>query len=203
MGSNCTVNTAACPGFSVAGKLPPETENPVPVIEAELIVAGAVPLDVTVIDCVVAVPTETLPNESEALLKVSAGVVALSCSETILEVLAVVAVSVTDCAVVTEATLAVNAALVAVAGIVTELGTVTALLLLARLTVSPPVGAEPVRLTVQASASDPVMDVLLQETALTVGKTAVPVPLRLMVAVGALLEIVNCPATELAVLGLN
>ncbi|MGA8740941.1 MAG: hypothetical protein WB561_07120 [Terracidiphilus sp.] len=148
-------------------------------------------------------PTDTLPNESEAVLKASAGVAALSCSETVLEVLAVVAVSVPDCALVTEATLAVKAALVAVAGTLTEPGTVMAPLLLTRLTLRPPAGAAPDRFTVQASASAPVIDVLLQETALTVGKTAVPVPLRLTVAIGALLEIVNCPVTELAVLGLN
>lgn len=112
-------------------------------------------------------------------------------SDTDLEVLAAVAVRVADCALVTEATLAVKAALVAVAGTVTEPGIVTALLVLPRLTLMPPVGAAPDRLTVQASASDPVMDVLLQDTVLTVGKTAVPVPLRLTVAVGALLEIVT------------
>jgi len=38
-------------------------------------------------------------------------------------------------------------------------------------TLTPPVGAEPVKLTVQASASDPVIEVLLHETALTVGAT--------------------------------
>ncbi|MGA8740940.1 MAG: hypothetical protein WB561_07115 [Terracidiphilus sp.] len=132
-----------------------------------------------------------------------AEVAAFNWSDTDLEVLAAVAVSVADCALVTEATLAVNAALVAVAGTVTEPSTVTALLLLARLTVSPPVGAEPDKLTVQESANDPVMDMLPQETALTVGKTAMPAPLRLIVSVGALLEIVTWPAAELAVVGSN
>ncbi len=120
-----------------------------------------------------------------------------------MEVLAAVAVRVADCALVTEATLAVNAALVAVAGTVTEPGTVTALLVLPRLTLMPPVGAAPDRLTVQASASAPVIEVLLQETALTVGRTGIPVPLRLTVAIGALLEIVICPVAELAAVGLN
>ncbi len=36
-------------------------------------VAAAVPLEVTVTDCVPMVPTATLPNESEVALKVSAG----------------------------------------------------------------------------------------------------------------------------------
>jgi len=118
-------------------------------------------------------------------------------------VLPVVAVSDTDCALLTEATLAVNAALVAVAGMVTELGTVTMPLLLARLTLTPPVGAEPDKLTEHESASAPVIDVLLHCTPLTVGFTAMPVPLTLTVEDGALLEIVNCPVTEFAVVGSN
>jgi hypothetical protein len=118
-------------------------------------------------------------------------------------VLPVAAVNVTVCAVVTEAALAVNVALVAVAGTITEAGTVTALLLLVRDTLRPPVGAEPERLTVHVSASDPVMDVLVQDTALTVGAVVVPVPVRLTVAAGALLEMVSCPVAELAVVGLN
>jgi hypothetical protein len=95
--------------------------------------------------------------------------------------------------VLTEVTFAVNTAVVAPAGTVTEAGTVTAVLLLARLTLVPPVSAEPDKLTVQVSASDPVMEELLQDTALTVGATAVPAPLILIVAAGALLAIVTVP----------
>lgn len=120
-----------------------------------------------------------------------------------MEVLPVVAVNDTDSELLTEATLAVNAALDAVAGTVTEAGTVTAPLLLARLTLTPPVGAEPDRLTEHESASAPVIDVLLHCTLLTVGTTAVPVPLTVAVADGALLEIVNCPLMELALGGSN
>ena len=54
--------------------LSPETENPVPAIEFELIVAGAVPVEVTVTDLETAVPIETLPNASEVALSVKAGV---------------------------------------------------------------------------------------------------------------------------------
>jgi hypothetical protein len=117
------------------------------------------------------------------------------------EVDPVVAVSVTDCAVVTEATSAVNTALVAVAGTVTEPGTVTELLVLVRDTLMPPEGAEPDRLTVHESDNAPVREVLVQDNALTVGVTVVPVPLRGTAAVGAVLEIVSCPVTELAVVG--
>jgi hypothetical protein len=76
-------------------------------------------------------------------------------------------------------------------------------LLLDRPTLTPPVGAEPDKLTVHESANDPVIDVLLQEIACTIGATAVPVPLRVTVAVGALLDIVNCPVTEFADVGSN
>jgi hypothetical protein len=116
-------------------------------------------------------------------------------------VLPVVAVRVADCAVVTAATLAVNPAELAVAGTVTELGTVTEPLLLERATVRPPVGAEPDSVTVHESDWEPVIDVLPHEIPLTVGAVDVPVPLRLTLAVDALLEMLSWPVTELAVVG--
>ena len=201
--SKVRVIDVVCPGLRVNGKLTGDSEKPLPVTAMELTVTAAVPLDVSVTVCVVGVFTTTLPKGMLVAFRLSTGVAALSCSETDFDVLPVAAVRVTDCAVVTEAALAVKAALVAVAGTVTEPGTVTELLLLVRATLTPPVGAEPDKLTVHESASAPVIDVLPQETALTVGTTAVPVPLRLTVAVGALLEIVNCPVTELAVVGAN
>jgi hypothetical protein len=185
------------------GKLPPDRENPVPEVAAALIVTAMVPLEVTVTEFVTAVPTETLPNESEVALKLNVADAAFSCRESAFEVPPVVAVRVADCALVTEATFAVKVALIAPAGTVTRLGTATALALLPRLTLRPPVGAAPDKLTVHESASDPVMEVLLQEIAFTVGATVVPVPLRLTVAVGALLEIVSWPVAELAVVGSN
>jgi hypothetical protein len=202
-GLNVSVTVTACPGFSVAGRLTPEAENPLPVTVREFTVTGAVPLEVKVTVWVVGLFTTTPPNETLVAFRVSVGVPALSCSETVREELPVVAVSVADCALVTDATFAVKVALVAVAGTVRALGTVTAVVLLARLTLIPPVGAEPDRLTVHESANDPVIEVLLQLTALTVGATVVPAPLRVTVAPGALLEIVNCPVDELAVVGSN
>lgn len=190
-GLNVSVNVIDCPGFNVAGRLTAETEKPPPVTATEFTVAAPVPLEVSVTDCVVALFTTTPPKEILVAFKLSVGTAALSCNENICEEVAVVAVRVTDCALVTEPTFAVNVALVAVAGTVTELGTVTALLLLARLTLKPPVGADPDRLTEHVSASDPVIEALPQLTALTFGATVVPVPLRLTEADGALLEIVN------------
>jgi len=59
-GSNCTCNVTAWLGFSVTGRLPPTIVKPAPVIAAELTVTGAVPVDVSVNDWVVAVFTVTL-----------------------------------------------------------------------------------------------------------------------------------------------
>ncbi|MGA8088036.1 MAG: hypothetical protein WCA10_12065 [Terracidiphilus sp.] len=120
-----------------------------------------------------------------------------------METVPVDAVTVADCALETEATFAVNVALVAAAATDMALGTVTALLLLASPTLTPPLGAEPDKLTVHESAMDPVMVVVLQVMAPMVGVTVVPAPVRLTVAVDALLEIVSCPVEELADAGLN
>ena len=203
VGSNVSVTVSVWPGLRVAGTRTGEPEKPLPVTITEFTVTGAVPLEVSVTVCVVELFNTTAPNEMPVAFRVSAGVAEFSCSETALEALPVVAVNSTACALDTEATFAVNTALVAAAGTVTELGTVTAASLLVSPTMSPPVGAVPDKLTVHASASDPLIDVLLQDTALTVGVTLVPVPLRLMIAVGALLEIVNCPVTAPAEVGLN
>lgn len=187
----------------MVGKLPPETVNPVPEIESELMVTAAVPLDVTVTDLETAVPTETLPKASEVALRERDGVAAFNCRAALCEEEFEVAVSVADWAVVTEATVAVKAAVEAPAATVTLAGTVTALSLLASVTTWPPVGAAPDRLTEQESDSAPVIDVLPHETALTLGSTAVPVPLRLTEALCELLEIVNWPLAEVAVDGAN
>ena len=105
--------------------------------------------------------------------------------------------------VVTAATLAVNVADVAVAGMVTELGTATEPLLLASATLTPPDGADPESVTLHESARAPVMDVLPHAKPLTVGVVVEPVPLKLTVALGALLEIASCPVTDPADFGLN
>ena len=180
-GSNVSVTERVFPGLNVVGRLPAEAEKPAPVTVNEFTVTGAVPLEVRVTVCVVELFTPTAPKATLVAFRVSAGMAAFSCRETVFEVLPVAAVRVADWALVTEATLAVNDALVAVAGTVTEVGTVTVLALLERLTLRPPVGAEPDKLTAHVSASEPVIDVLLQDSAFTVGATVVPVPLRLTV----------------------
>jgi hypothetical protein len=105
-----------------------------------------------------------------------------------------VAVSVAVCAVLTAATDAVNPLLVEPAGTVTVAGNATAALLLARLTVSPPLWAAAVSVNVQASFPDPEKDTLLHERAVSAGiglpgLPVVPVPPRLTAAVAPVDEL--------------
>jgi hypothetical protein len=129
--------------------------------------------------------TATSPNATLVALMVSASMAAFSCRVKFFIALPALAVIVTACAVATEDTVAVNPTLVAFAGTVTVLGTVTAELLLDRLTLSPPLGAAAVSVTVHASVPDPVMTPLLQDSALSAAELVpvVPVPLRLITAV--------------------
>ena len=64
----------------MTGKLAPESENPVPVTEAELTVTAACPLDVKVTVCVAWEPTATSPNETFVALMLRFAVAGLSCS---------------------------------------------------------------------------------------------------------------------------
>ena len=71
VGRNCTCNVIDCVGLSVTGKLLPTIAKPAPVMAAELTVTGAVPVEVSVNDCVVAVFTVTLPKLRLAALIVN------------------------------------------------------------------------------------------------------------------------------------
>jgi len=146
----------------------PDIEKPVPPNVPELIVTGAVPVEVNVTGSVVGVFTVTLPNGRLAglIVNVDTAPDAFSCRAKLLETPPSLAFSVTDCADVTDDALAVNPTLVASDGTVTVVGTLTAALLLARLTLKPPLPAAAVSVTVQPSLPDPVMDPLLQESAL-------------------------------------
>ncbi len=167
-GSNCTSSVTARFGFKVTGNVAPDIVKPVPPSVPELMVTGAVPVEVNVTGSVDTVFTVTLPNGRLAglIVNVDTAPAAFSCREKLLETLPALAFSVTDCADVTADTLAVNPTRVAFAGTVTVAGTVTAALLLARLTLKPPLPAAEVSVTVQPSLPDPVMDLLLQESAL-------------------------------------
>jgi hypothetical protein len=189
--------------------VPPEIAKPAPVTAAALMVTGTVPVEVKVTGCGVAVVfTTTLPNAKLVALMLSAGTAAFNCRAKVLDTLPALAVIVTACAVATEATVAVNPALVAFAGMVTVLGTVTAELLLDRFTLSPPLGAAAVSVTVHASVPDPNMAPLLQFSALNAAEPVpvVPVPLRVITGVPVvedLVAIVSCPVAVPAAAGLN
>jgi hypothetical protein len=73
-GSNCTFNVTDWLGFNVTGNVPPDSVKPVPLTVAELIVTGAVPVEVNVTGCVDAEPTVELPNAKLAVLTVNIGV---------------------------------------------------------------------------------------------------------------------------------
>jgi hypothetical protein len=168
VGSNCTFSVTDWVGFKVTGNVAPDIVKPVPVSAPELMVTGDVPVEVNVTGCVDAVFTVTLPNVRLAALIVNVGTAptAFSRRAKLLETLPALAVSVTACADVTDDTFAVNPALAAFAATFTVAGTVTAALLLARLTLIPPYPAARVRVTVQLSLPNPVMDALPQESAL-------------------------------------
>ena len=71
VGRNCTCSVIDCVGFSVTGTLPPTIVKPLPVIAPVFTVTGAVPVEVSVNDCVVAVFTVTLPKLRLAALTVN------------------------------------------------------------------------------------------------------------------------------------
>src|SRR5580692_7565390 len=206
VGSIFTLSVADWVGFRVTGNVAPDIVNPVPVNVAELMVTGAVPVEVNVTGSVDAVFTVTLPNARLAGLMVSVGTAAFNCSPKVLETPPALAVKVTACAVATDDTVAVNAALLALAGTTTVAGTVTAALLLVTDTLKPPLPAGPLSVTVQASVPAPVIDALLQDNALNPAATAVPVPVSPITAVPLVEEVlwmVSWPVTAPAAVGSN
>src|SRR5580692_311186 len=168
VGSNFTLTVADWVGFRVTGNVAPDIVTPVPLSDAELMVTGAVPVEVNVTGSVEAVFTVTFPKARLAELMVNVGTAAFNCRPKVRETPPALAVRVTACAVVTDDTVAVNPALVALAGTTTVAGPVTAALLLVTETLTPPLpaGAGPLSVTVQASLPAPVIDALLQDNAL-------------------------------------
>jgi hypothetical protein len=206
VGSNLTLNTVVCPGLRVSGKVVPETVKPVPVIVGALMVTERLPAEPKVRDCVVGVFSTTLPKATVVALVVRVRVAAKSWSATVLEMPPSEAVRVAVPAVrLDQFTVAVKLADAAPAATETVAGTVTAVLLLARVTVEPPVAAATLTVTVQTSVVEPVTDKFAQVTPVILG---IPVPVRVIaVLVPAelllLLEMVNAPVTAPAAVGSN
>jgi hypothetical protein len=112
-----------------------------------------------------------------------------------------VAVSIAVSAVETPETVAEKPALDEPAGTVTVEGTATADWLLARFTVNPPLAAAALRVTVQGSVPEPLMDPSVHERPF---RTGMPVPLRLTALEDEeSLAIVSCPDTAPATEGSN
>ena len=132
VGSNCSCSVSDWPGLSVVGNAAPETENPVPVTDAEFNVSGAVPEEVIVKDCATGVFTTTLPKPIDVALILMAAALVAGAREivNVFEMALSFAVMTAVCAVVTSATLAENPLLAAFRLTVIWLGTVTAGLLL-------------------------------------------------------------------------
>lgn len=148
------------------GKVAPEIENPVPVSVAALMANGVIPVEASVSVCVAAVLTATSPNARLVALELSMAVGGFRRRANDFETLFALAVKVTACDAVTEAAVAINAALVAWAGTIIVAGKPTAELPLERFTLTPPLGAAALRVTVQESVSAPVIDALEQVRAL-------------------------------------
>lgn len=137
------------------------------------------------------------------MLTPSVGVAAFNCIAKDADAPPKPAERVAVCAEVTDATVAVNEALAEPAGTMIEAGTVTMLLLLARLTLAPPLAAAVFKVAVQALEPEPVKDAVLQDSPLN---ATVPVPLRTITVddpVDELLERLNCPVTAPAAVGSN
>ena len=164
-------------------------------------------MEVSVRVCVPVCPTVTLPKLMFVALTLKVGVVAPSCNAKSFVTPPELAPMVAVCAEVTADMDAVNAALVALAATVTVAGTETAASLLDRLTLVPPLPAAELKVTVQASDPEPVMDPWLQAMPLSRPEEAfAPVPLRLIRAVEfdeELLVIDNWPEAEPAAVGSN
>lgn len=196
------------PGVKVTGKVTPDTEKPVPVSVAELMVTAAAPVELKVSVCDVAVPTATLPNATLPALRLNAGAATSTCTLKLSVIPPRVAVSCTFWDAAGVATEALKLALVAPAATVTDAGTVTVELLLVRLTLVPPAGAAEVSDMVHGSVPDP-MTARLQLRLLSDGpavSVATPVPLRPTTAVPSVvasLVTVNCPVAEPEAAGSN
>jgi hypothetical protein len=79
----------------VTGKVTPDTVKPVPVSVAELIVSGAVPVDVNVTGWVGSALTATLPNDKLLELMLSVGTAAFNCRAKLADTLPELAVNFT------------------------------------------------------------------------------------------------------------
>jgi hypothetical protein len=175
----------------------------VPETLIELIVTGALPVEVSVSDCADFVFTFTLPKLRLDALAPSVAVVPVSCREKVSVTPPALAVSNTVVAVLTAVAVAVKLPVDVPAATFTVAGRVTVLLLLARFTVNPPLPAATFNVTEQLSVPAPATELLMQARPVNAGT---PAPLRLIdveLPVEELLVSVSEPVVAPATAGSN
>ena len=188
------MSVAVAFGFRVSGKLAPLAVKPVPESDDESIVTAAFPVEDSVSVCVTALLTATSPKSTLLALRFRVEIEELSCSVVASATPPALAVNVADSFEVTGEAFAVKFVLLAPAGTITEAGTLTRGLLLARLTANPPLSAVAFNVTVQLSATEPVIVELVQVTPFNTG-TPVPLsPTTVELPLEELLATESCPA---------
>lgn len=135
---------------------------PLPVIPTLLTVTAPVPVDESVKVFATGEPMTTLPYETLDGFQLKVGVEGLNVRVVVFDTPLEFAVSMTVFDELTAEAVAVNPALVAFAGTVTEEGTATDELVVASATLTPPLGAAVLKVTVQASVPAPVSEPVAQ-----------------------------------------
>jgi hypothetical protein len=197
------VSVAVSFGFRVSGKFAPLAVKPVPESDVESIVTAAFPVADSVSVCVAALLTATSPKLMLLALTFRVEIQELSCNVVASVTPPALAVNVADSFEVTGEAFAMKFALLAPAATITEPGTLTNELLLARVTANPPLRAAAFNVTVQLSASEPVIVELAQVMPLSTG-TPVPLsPTTVELPLEELLARESCPAAAPEAVGSN
>jgi hypothetical protein len=203
VGSNSTPTVAVWPGVKVIGNVPAASVKPAPLTVAPLMVTGAVPVELRVIDWVVGVFTPALAKVMLDEVRLSAGAGTFNWMANVSVTPPALAVSVAVCALATGVAYALNWTLDRFALTNPAGDTVTAALLLDKATLRPAAGAGPLMVAVQRSVAVPPIEALVQDRPLNCGvvaaaaASAAPVPARAICVgeVEASLLMLSCPVS--------
>jgi len=177
--------------------------KPVPESDDESMVTAAFPVEDSVSVCVSALLTATSPKSMLFALTFRVEIEELSCRVIAFDTAPALAVNVADWGEVTGEAFAMKFVLLAPAATTTVPGTLTSGLLLARFTANPPLRAAAFSVTMQLSATEPVIDELTQVTPLNTG-TPVPLsPTTIELPPEELLARESCPAATPETVGSN
>ena len=202
-GSNCTASVAELFGLIVNGKDSPDIEKPAPVTVAPLTVTAAVPVELKVMVCELALFTATFPNGRFVALTPSVGTVVPSSSAKVFLRLPALAVIVTVCAVLVAVAVRLKVAFFSPEVTVTDAGTVTAELLLDRFTAMPLLSASVFNVTVHISEPVPVIEPVAQPNPFTRGTPLPDRPIVRATPSEELLASDSCPLRDPALAGSN